>query len=302
MIDRPKFKEMTYDEFRYYDKNYTHTVEKYGYFDSVEMKMDGIWGCMVVKDGEYKMYSRTGKVKKEGTIKHTEDMILLGEYIKGSHWGHRMGFDGKFFVFDCLEYKKNLKIYSLTTRRKYIIKAINDIDINNIDSDDEFIKGGDILRLPHYPLGDSWHLWYQNVKRKGWEGMVLKNSKAKWDDIGAWARIKNTTEIEYMCIGFEPADPESKYAGQVGAVRGSLIDHPCDVKCGGLNEEQRKLFTADPTRWIGQVFKATGHGWFPSGSVRHPKFAKFRSDKSMSECTYDQIPEMHREVEIIEDK
>ena len=64
-------------------------------------------------------------------------------------------FDGKFFVFDCLEYKKNLKIYSLTTRRKYIIKAINDIDINNIDSDDEFIKGGDILRLPHYPLGDS---------------------------------------------------------------------------------------------------------------------------------------------------
>ena len=98
-----------------------------------------------------------------------------------------------------------------------------------------------------------------------------------------------------MCIGFEPADPEYKYAGQVGAVRGSLVDHPCDVKCGGLDEEQRKLFTSDPTRWIGQVFKATGHGWFPSGSIRHPKFAKFRIDKGRMECTYDLIPEMHRE-------
>jgi ATP-dependent DNA ligase len=303
MIDRPKFKEMDYEEFRYYDKNYARSVDQHGYFDSVEMKMDGIWGCMVIKDGEYKMYSRTGKVKKQGAIKHHVDMILLGEYMKGSHWGHRMGFDGKFFVFDCLQYKKDLKIYQLTTRRKYIIRAINDIDTyNNVEDIKEDELLGNIVRLPHYPLGDSWHLWYSNVKRKGYEGLVLKNSKAKWDDIGAWARIKNTTEIEYMCIGFEPADPESRYAGQVGAVRGSLIDKPCNVKCGGLTDEQRELFTADPTQWIGQVFKATGHGWFPSGSIRHPKFAEFRSDKSMTECTYDQIPEMHREVEIVEDK
>ena len=61
-----------------------------------------------------------------------------------------------------------------------------------------------------------------------------------------------------------------------------------------LSDEQRKLFTADPSRWIGQVFKATGHGWFPSGSIRHPKYSYFRDDKSMMECTYDQIPESHR--------
>ena len=295
MIDRPKFKEMTYEEFRGYDHNWPSCVERYGKFDTVEMKMDGIWGCMVVKHGRYNIYSRTGKIKQEGDIKHDEDMILLGEFMKGSHWGHKMGFDGKFFVFDCLQYKKDMKPYQLATRRKYITKAIDDIDRNNWDSKDEFIKGEFILRLPHYPIRDGWSLWYGNVKRRGYEGLVLKNSKSKYDDVGAWARIKNTTEIDYMCIGFEPADPESRYAGQVGAVIGSLIDKPCKIQCGGLTDEQRTVFTANAGEYVGRVFTATGHGWFPSGSVRHPKFSHCREDKGILECTYDQIPVTHRE-------
>ena len=297
MIDRPKFKEMTYDEYRFYDKNYEPYVKKHGYFDSVELKMDGIWGCMVVAAGKYTIYSRTGKAKQIGDIEHDKDMILLGEFMKGSHWAHKMGMDGKFFVFDCLQYGKDLKPYQLTTRRKYIVKAIHHIETMNIDGDAFLTEH--ISRLPHYPLGEGWSLWYSKVKRRGYEGLVLKNSKSKYGDVGAWARVKNTTEIDYMCIGFEPADPESRYAGKVGAVRGSLIDHPCDVKCGGLTDEQRDIFTADPSRWIGQVFRATGHGWFPSGSVRHPKFDKFRSDKSMTQCTYDQIPKSHRDDEDI---
>ena len=294
MIDRPKFKEMTYQEFRSYDHNWPSCIERHGKFDSVELKMDGIWGCMVIADGKYTIYSRTGKEKQTGDIKHTVDMILLGEFMKGSHWGHKMGFDGCFFIFDCLQFKKDLKNLQLITRRKYIKKAIRDIQIKNesFDRDDEF---GWIRRLPHYPIRDGWHMWYSDVKRRGYEGLVIKNSKSKYGDIGAWARIKNTTEIDYMCIGFEPADPESRYAGQVGAVLGSLIDKPCKVQCGGLSDKERRMFTDNPDAYIGRVFTATGHGWFPSGSVRHPKFSHWRDDKSMFECTYDQIPASHRD-------
>ena len=288
MIDRPKFKEMTYEDVRFYDKNYPHHVEKHGYYDSVELKMDGIWGCMVITDGKYVIYSRTGKAKEVGDINHSVDMILLGEYMKGSHWGHKMGMDGQFFAFDCLQYKKDLMPYQLKTRRKYIIKAIEHIEENNTD----MIW---VSRLPHFPLGDIWSLWHYKVKNKGYEGLVLKDSKSKYGDVGAWARVKHTTEIDYMCIGFEPADPESRYAGQVGAVLGSLYDKPCKVQCGGLTDAERLEFTSNPQAYIGRVFKATGHGWYPSGSVRHPKFAEFRNDKSMMECTYDQIPESHRE-------
>ena len=293
MIDRPKFKEMTYDDMRWYDKNYTEHVRKYGYYDTAELKMDGIWGCMVITDGKYVIYSRTGKAKEIGDIHHSVDMILLGEYMKGSHWGHKMGIDGKFFVFDCIQFKKDLKPYQLKTRRKYITKAVEDLHMSNNADPSHFAY--DIERLPFFPISETWQLWYHNVKRKGYEGLVLKNSKSKYDDVGAWARVKMTTEIDYMCIGFEPADPESRYAGQVGAVLGSLVDKPCKVQCGGLTDKERKMFTANPDAYIGRVFKATGHGWYPSGSVRHPKFAEFRNDKNIMECTYDQIPESHRE-------
>ena len=43
MIDRPKFKEMTYEEFRGYDQNWPSCVERYGKFDTVELQRDGIY-------------------------------------------------------------------------------------------------------------------------------------------------------------------------------------------------------------------------------------------------------------------
>jgi len=295
MIDRPKFKEMTYDEFRYYDHNWPQDIEKYGRYDTVELKMDGIWGCMVIANGEYNIYSRTGKVKQTGKINHDVDMVLLGELMKGSHWGHKMGMDGNFYVFDCLQHKKDLKNLQLMTRRKYVQRSIHQLYALNVDTDDDFNGVNFIRKLAFRPVREGWGLWYRKVQGSGYEGIVLKNSKSTYGEDKSWARIKMTTEIDYMCIGFEPADPESKYTGQVGAVTGSLIDKPCKVQCGGLNEKQRLLFTANPDDYIGRVFKATGHGWFPSGSVRHPKFSEFRDDKRMMECTYDQIPESHRE-------
>ena len=136
-------------------------------------------------------------------------------------------------------------------------------------------------------------LWSYYVDRMGYEGLVFKNN-SEYFDKHANIRVKQRVEIDYMCIGFDMADPESKYAGQVGAVRGSLFDKVCDVKCGGLTEAMRKEYTANPDKYIGQVFTATGNGWFPSGSVRHPKFSLWREDKQLHQCKYNQIPESIR--------
>tara|TARA_R110000824_G_scaffold208368_1_gene393969 strand:- start:1238 stop:2122 length:885 start_codon:yes stop_codon:yes gene_type:complete len=293
MIDRPKFKEMTYDEFRRYDPRWLREGEEK--YDTVELKMDGIWGCMVIANGEYNIYSRTGKIKQSGSIKHDVDMILLGEFMKGSHWAHKHGLDGKFFVFDCLKHKKDLASLQLRTRRLYITKSIEQLYNLNMDDVEDINHVNFIRRLKNYSFREGWSMWYHKVKRQGYEGLVLKDSKSYYGQDNSWARVKMTTEIDYMCVGFQPSDPDSKYTGQVGAVTGSLIDKPCKVQCGGLTEKQRLLFTANPDDYIGRVFKATGHGWFPSGSVRHPKFSNFRDDKRMMECTYDQIPEIHRE-------
>ena len=130
---------------------------------------------------------------------------------------------------------------------------------------------------------------------KGYEGLVFKDSTTPYKDKGAWMRMKAEVEIDYICSGMAPADPNSKYAGQVGAVIGTLYDRECDVNCGGLTEKQREVFTKREVECKGQVFTAKGNGWFPSGAIRHPKFVRWRDDKKPEECVYAQIPREIRE-------
>ena len=58
MIDRPKFSELIYRKDRDIPIKY----------DTVQLKMDGIWGCLVIKKGQWKIYSRTGNVKRNGKL------------------------------------------------------------------------------------------------------------------------------------------------------------------------------------------------------------------------------------------
>ena len=67
-INRPKFKEVTYADAM------KETSARMDY-DVVEPKMDGIWGAMhIKKNGEYQIWSRTGKLKKEGKLAESEDI------------------------------------------------------------------------------------------------------------------------------------------------------------------------------------------------------------------------------------
>jgi len=286
MIDRPKFTEYTSDQLHLFEEGDTR-------YDTFELKMDGIWGCMMIKDGEYQIYSRTSKIKKTGKLPFTivGEYTFLGEFMKGSHWGHKMGYDGHFFIFDCLKWRdSDLQDFSLGMRRRKVKMFIDIAKEMASKEDNKWLKV-----LPYMSIDKLVNFWDIYVKDKAYEGVVLKDSMSTYNEDKAWARIKNRAEIEYMCIGFEPADSKSRYAGQVGAVLGSLVDKPCKVQCGGLSDVERMLFTEDPDLYIGRVFSATGHGFYPSGSLRHPKFGKWRDDKYAMDCTYDQIPEIIRE-------
>ena len=105
MIDRPKFTELRYYEGMTIPEEY----------DLVQLKMDGMWGCMTISKGEYTITSRTGKEKGSGVLEwdDKEETILLGEYMKNSHWAHKYGVDGNFFAFDCIwdrTFQKNLML------------------------------------------------------------------------------------------------------------------------------------------------------------------------------------------------
>ena len=272
--DRPKFSE--------YKRNDSIPEE----YDIVQLKMDGIWGCMVVGEGQWTLYSRTGKVKAEGEIENPNiDCVLLGEYMHGSHWGHKMGVDGEYFVFDCIEiHGQDLKDNPLADR----LDIARD-QVSMLKTQLDFIND-----LETYEVKEDNILWDNYVKAQSYEGLVYKNSSSKYFDKNAWARVKGVVEVEYICRDFRPADKGTKYEGQVGAVIGTLADKEVLVTCGGLSDADRLEYTENGDDYIGKVFTAKGNAWYPSGSIRHPKFKEWRDDKQPIDCTYDQIPESLR--------
>jgi len=280
MIDRPKFKELTY-------KQVTDSVPEN--YDLVQVKMDGIWGCMVIKDGQLTIYSRTGKVKFEKPLEENSPIegILLGEYMKGSHWGHKMGIDGNFYVFDCINYNGEDITDMPLTKRLQMAEAFLMLVRQSCES--SFIG-----MLGTYDSQDWSDMWDNLVTEKQYEGLVFKDSNSKYSDKGAWARLKNVIEIEYICHSFRPADEGTRYEGQVGAVIGTLDDKEVYVTCSGLTDAERLEYTANGDDYIGKVFTAKGNGWYPSGSIRHPKFKTWRKDKTAEECSFEQIPEIMR--------
>ena len=280
MIDRPKFREI----------RYSPDVEIPPEYDMVEAKMDGIWGCMVIEAGYYRIYSRTGKLKSAGETKgsHYGKCIVLGEYMHGSAWGHRKNIDKDFFIFDCLMIDgEDIQHFDQSYRWSYcntIRNWLNDEGLN-------FVRRVITSRVKEWK-----ERWKSLVINKGYEGLVFKNSRAKYGDKGAWMRMKGEVEIDYICDGMADADPKSKYAGQVGSVVGTLYNKDCAVKCGGLTEKKRELFTKRKEEYKGLVFTAKGNGWYPTGAIRHPKFIRWRDDKKPEECVYEQIPREIREV------
>jgi len=280
MIDRPKFKELTYEQV-------TDSVPEN--YDLVQVKMDGIWGCMVIKDGQLTIYSRTGKVKFEKPLEENSPIegILLGEYMKGSHWGHKMGIDGNFYVFDCINYNGEDITDMPLTKRLQMAEAFLMLVRQSCES--SFIG-----MLGTYDSQDWSDMWDNLVTEKQYEGLVFKDSNSKYSDKGAWARLKNVIEIEYICHSFRPADEGTRYEGQVGAVIGTLDDKEVYVTCSGLTDAERLEYTANGDDYIGKVFTAKGNGWYPSGSIRHPKFKTWREDKTAEECSFEQIPEIMR--------
>jgi ATP-dependent DNA ligase len=272
-VDRPKFREIRFKKDRPIPEQY----------DLVQLKMDGIWGCMKISHGQWGIYSRTGKLKADGVIDNRNiDAVLLGEFMFGSHWGHKMNKNRHFYIFDCLRWRgMDVDDLPLLSRLSYIEEVYH-----SIFDDIECVR-----LLQTYPVENWRAMWDEYIVEYGYEGLVFKDSSSLYNDKRAWARMKAVVEIDYICTGFRPAEKGTKYEGQAGSVIGTLIDKDVHVTCGGLSEDLRRAFTDHPERYIGQVFKAKGNNWYPSGAIRHPQFLFWRADKEPEECRYEQIPE-----------
>ena len=295
-INRPKFKEVTYEDAM------KETSARMDY-DVVEPKMDGIWGAMhIKKNREYQIWSRTGKLKKEGKItkvsglvSNTTEAVFLGEFMHGSHWGKKQLVDGKFFAFDMVMWDGDWDFCEqpLFVRRQLLKDKLEDPhDMFRVsDAFPRFVE-----MLPQWQIEEWSDMWTQYVDEMGYEGVILKRADESYAE-ATWCKIKARADIDYVCMGFGDGHEGTKYENTVGSIHGGLYNNEGELvdvcHVGGLTETQRDFFNKHRDYFKGQVFTAYGYQIFESGAIRHGKFKHFRTDKSAGDCDFSQVPNLY---------
>lgn len=245
-------------------------------FDTVELKYDGIWGKVEVNDGKIEIWSRNNKLKKTFDIgKSIPQITFLGEFMYQSAWANIMGNKGDLYIFDLVSFdNEDYRDRPLRERREKLEKILKKYNLP------------DWMKQVKFYSTKKWKkLWENKVQDKYWEGLIFKKNDSKYGD--KWAKKKREFTMDYICTNVNISDSES-FEGLAKSLVGSLyvdgvLQEICNVS--GLSYKQRKELVENKREYVGKVFEAKGKGLFPSGSLRHPQFLKWRDTKEPKECT-----------------
>lgn len=130
----------------------------------------------------------------------------------------------------------------------------------------------------------------EKMWQEGKEGIVLKDPQGLYQPGDRpkhnWVKVKKQQTDEYVITGFE--DGKGKYVGMVGAIvfgqyskKGELIKVS---QCSGFSDEERKKISKTPKSYLGRVVEVEFQERTPDGSLRHPRFYRWRPDKDAKEC------------------
>jgi DNA ligase-1 len=158
-------------------------------------------------------------------------------------------------------------------------------------------KSGPVHLLPRYLVSSEAEIdaLYESVQARGLEGLIIKDDAPYYRRRNhAWMKIKAEESTDVPIVGFE--EGTGKYEGMLGAIivafdktchengaHGANHDHPDAVRVNvgsGLSDSQRQSFWEDREALIGRVIEVEFHEITPDGSLRHPRFKRFRDDKA----------------------
>jgi ATP-dependent DNA ligase len=209
----------------------------------------------------------------------------------------------RYVVFDCLFYKgRDLRDNDLHYRRGMAKQAAKE-------------WGNPFASLADMALGSKGpsnkRRFLDEILRRGGEGIILKHIGHTYGDKQGWVKVKAEWTADVVIMGFKDAKEMStkkgddkatitKYAkaGLVGAIQcGQYVPYP-DAKgsdvptltevatVSGMDDGLRMVMTAKPKEYIGRVIEIAHNGREPTGRFRHPRFKRFRDDKSPKDCVY----------------
>ena len=271
-----------------------------------EEKYDG-YRILAYKEGpKVTLYSRNAKDRTESfsqiarAIAALPDRTLLFD-------GEAVAFDGKlvsrfqllqqgdrpyvYAVFDCLYRNgRDLRNEPLPVRREEMEEAIGDTD----------------HLLPSRRLEANGLKAYKTAKRKGWEGLVAKDSSAPYVEGRStkWLKVKIKQEEEFVIGGYTAPGGSRSHFGSL--LLGHFAGGTCTTSAGWARDSRGKTlsvlhrrfqplvqakspFVVPPkikdATWISPklVAQVAFQEWTDDQKLRQPVFFGLRDDKKPSE-------------------
>lgn len=266
----------------------THTeAAACGKFDLIQIKYDGWWARIVIASGVAKIYSRQGALKEERPVPGIEDMVLLGEFMKGTN--RSLGADshesGMVRLFDALTLpsrrqtgtpNENVMMRAYDVRHSIVTTLL-----------DQGRLPGWCKMVESFDTEQTEELWQSHVITGEGEGLVFRNSNHNYPD-AVIGRVKNEFTNEYVAT--RVVEGAGKRKGKVGAIIGSLYVNGELVEKlrvgGGFSDAEGEDIFNNFDKYRGRVMEVKGWQLFESGALRHPNLVKWRDDKRPEECVW----------------
>lgn len=227
----------------------------------IQLKYDGWWTFLEIKNGTMSFYSRTRRLfKSEPIADPTLDCCLVGEHMQGTQWSQSPDRLGKTFLFDAWRVNgQDLSLVPYADRYR-ILKAVH----ARLPSTFQLVQ--------NYPMTSFPDLWALCDEGGGFEGLVYRMRRSVVPV--CIFRNKRTFTTDLIVTDFLPG--EGKYEGVLGAIRGTTPDGVTVDVGGGFEDEDRRMIWGERDFYMGKKFEVEYRKKFESGSLRHPNFKRWR--------------------------
>lgn len=253
----------------------------------VEPKLDGMRCVAIVDNTGVKFVSRNGKPIT--TIPHLEKQIAQAFFIKKEDV---LYIDGELTAGDNF----NISISALRKKDEkaqsalfHVFDVLTEAEFKGeaqTQMQDRAQRVGSLNAYPNLcPVSrklvntDEEVLEaYQKERDKGEEGIIVKDPEGIYEPKRSynWMKIKDCNDADLEVVGY--FEGEGKYEGMLG---GLIVDHEgVEVRVGsGLSDKQRQGLWDERDSLAGKIVEVQYHEVTPDGSLRHPRYIKFREDK-----------------------
>lgn len=256
----------------------------------IEPKLDGVRVIVHVDHNGVRYYSRNGRELKMFKSMDREMTTLAESMASIWPWDHWM-FDGEMMsaTFNEMAGTIHRKDYQAGDTVFYCFHAMPLLTfhtgrdtVSQADRRYELLlqPNTDKLRFPQFTNAETVeHIRakYDQYRSDNFEGAMVKDLSQPWvaKRSHAWLKLKDELSVDVPVTGV--LEGEGKYKGTCGTL---VIDYKgVSVPVSGMTDAQRHEFWANPDAVIGRIVEVVYQEETVHGSLRHPRFKRFREDK-----------------------